>query len=58
MEQSRLQFGSVIIEVSRHPEDDFVLLTVSKERFDEDAVQVRLPRHGAAAVGALLVADA
>lgn len=52
--KTRFQFSSVIIEVSAHPQDKKVLLTVSKERFDEDAVQVSIPRHGAAAIGALL----
>lgn len=56
MMKTRLQDGSTIIEVSEHPQDEGVLLTVSKARYDEDAVQVRISRHMAGALGLLLVA--
>lgn len=52
--KARLQDGSVIVEVNDNPLNDYVLLTVSKQRYDEDAVQVRLSRSVAAATGALL----
>lgn len=51
--KARLQFGSAIVEVI--DEGDVILLTVSKERYDEDHVQIVLPRHGAAALGQLLL---
>ena len=57
MMKARLQDGSTIVEVSHHPEDDGVLLTVSKARYDEDAVQVRLSRPVAKALGLLLAGD-
>lgn len=55
MTKTRLQDGSVIVEVIDHPENDHVLMTVSKERFDEDAVQVKLSRHVSAALGHILI---
>lgn len=55
--KARLQDGSVIVEVVDHPEDDKVYLTVSRARYDEDAVQIPLSRHVAKALGALLEGD-
>lgn len=55
--KARLQDGSVIVEVLDHPEDDKVYLTVSRARYDEDAVQIPLSRHVAKALGALLEGD-
>lgn len=57
MAKHRLQFGSQIVEVTDNPEDEYVYLTVSKERYAEDNVQIKLPRHGAVALGYLLKGD-
>lgn len=51
---ARIQSGSAIVEVIDDSESDAILLTISKERYDEDHVQIRLPRHVAAAVGSML----
>lgn len=56
MLKSRLQDGSVVVEVLDNAENDYVLLTVSKARYDEDHVQLTLSRATAEALGALLVA--
>lgn len=51
----RLSFGQSIIEVIDHgAEDDPVYLTVSKERYNEDAVQIVVPRRVAKALGLML----
>jgi hypothetical protein len=55
--KQRLQSGSAIVEVIDRPEDDHVLLTVSKERWDDDHVQITLARPVARALGCLLAGD-
>lgn len=50
----RLQDGPTIVEVINNPENDYVLLTVSKARYDEDNVQISLSRNIAQALGLLL----
>lgn len=57
-EKHRFQTGSVIIEISDYrSEDQYILLTVSKARYDEDAVQIQLPSHIAKALGNLLIGE-
>lgn len=55
----RLRDGNTIIEVNdaRENGDDYVLLTISKERYDEDAVQVKISSAYAKALGLLLVGE-
>jgi hypothetical protein len=57
MIKARFQSGSAIVEVVDHPEDSGVLLTISKERWDEDNVQIRLPRHIARAIGLTMAGE-
>lgn len=52
--EHRFRDGSVIVEILDNPENDYVLLTVSKERYVDDAVQVSLSRPVARAIGELL----
>jgi hypothetical protein len=52
--RARLQDGPVIVDVNDNAENDYVLLTVSKERWEDDHVQVKLSRPVAAALGELL----
>lgn len=54
--KTRFISGPTIIEVNdqRNHGDDFILLTVSKERWEEDRVQVRLSTNVAKALGIML----
>jgi len=49
----RSKISSALVEVDGHA--DRVLLTVSKERYEEDAVQIVLDRHVARALAHLLL---
>jgi len=51
---AKIRDGSVIVQITDHPQDDFILLTVSKERWDQDAQQVKLSRPIAYALGEIL----
>lgn len=57
--KAKLSAGSVIVELvdNREHGDDYVLLTVSKFNYKEDAVQIKLPSPVARALGHLLVGD-
>lgn len=55
--KARFNDGQVIVDVDDNPLGRYVLLTVSKERFDEDAVQFKLSRPVAKAIGAMLQGD-
>lgn len=57
MKKMRFQDGSVIVEILDHPENDHVLMTVSKERWDDDAQQIKLSRPIARAIGVCLAGE-
>lgn len=57
MKKMRFQDGSVIVEIIDNPENPNVLVTVSKERWDDDAQQIRLSRSIARAIGICLAGD-